>query len=326
VKPLVSFIVAAHNVERYVESAVRSALGQTVAEIEVVVVDDGSRDTTPIIVEKIMREDARVVLLRRDTAGGPGIARNLAMEHARGEWLAVLDSDDLAEPERTERLLAFARCTSSDMVADNLMRFDDGTGRNLSSLLPTSEAPFAVQIDAVEYIDMNVIFGTRPSLGYLKPVFSANFMNCHDIRYDETLRVGEDFHLCAQALLAGARYTVFSEPLYRYRVRADSISHALSLQDVDRLATAVAKLRIPTLPGSSISDALLRYARSLERAHAFVRLVEAAKERRWAEAAGILRRPEMWSLIRRFGFEAVAKRVDRLLKRPTLAFSSERDQ
>ena len=324
-KPLLSFIVAAHNVERYVESAVRSALGQTIPDIEVVVVDDGSRDTTPIIVEKIAREDARVVLLRRDTAGGPGAARNLAMEHARGEWLAVLDSDDLVEPERTERLLAFARCTSSDMVADNLMRFDDGTGRNLSSLLPTSEAPFAVQIDAAEYIDMNAIFGTRPSLGYLKPVFSADFMSRHDIRYDETLRIGEDFHLCAEALLAGARYTVLSEPLYRYRVRADSISRAISLQDVDRLASGAAGLRTRALPGS-ISDALLRYARSLERARAFVRLVDAAKGHRWAEAAEILRRPEMWSLIGRFGFEAIAKRVDRLLKRPALALSTERDQ
>src|SRR5262249_25121985 len=157
-------------------------------------------------------------------------ARNLAIKHARGAWLAVLDSDDVIEPERTERLLTLAKCTGSDLVADNLMRFDDGTGRNLSSLLPTGQAPFAVHIDAAEYNDNNVIFGTRPCLGYLKPMISAGFLSQHGIRYDESLRISEDFLLCVQALLAGACYTVLSQPLYRYRVRTGSISHSLSRQ------------------------------------------------------------------------------------------------
>jgi succinoglycan biosynthesis protein ExoO len=323
VKPLVSFIVAAHNVERYVEPAIRSALGQTIPDIEVVVVDDGSRDRTAMIAEEMTREDCRVVVLRRDTAGGPGAARNLAMEHARGEWLAVLDSDDLIEPERTERLLNLAKCTGADLVADNLMRFDDGTGRNLSSLLPTGQAPFAVHIDAAEYVDRNVIFGTHPSLGYLKPMISAGFLSRHGIRYDESLRISEDFLLCMQALLAGALYTVLSEPLYRYRVRTASISHSLSLQDIDRLAAALGGLREGVSPGSSVSEALCRYARSLERAGAFIRLVNATKDHRWSETAEILRRPEMWSLVRRFGFEAITKRVARLFRRPLSPLATE---
>jgi succinoglycan biosynthesis protein ExoO len=325
-KPLVSFIVAAHNVERYLEPAIRSALGQTIPDIEVVVVDDGSRDMTRMIAEEMTREDGRVIVLRRDTAGGPGAARNLAIKHARGAWLAVLDSDDVIEPERTERLLTLAKCTGSDLVADNLMRFDDGTGRNLSSLLPTGQAPFAVHIDAAEYIDNNIIFGTRPSLGYLKPMISAGFLSQHGIRYDESLRISEDFLLCVQALLAGACYTVLSQPLYRYRVRTGSISHSLSRQDIDRLAAALVELQDQASPGSSVSEALRRYTRSLERAGAFIRLVNATKDHRWSEAAKILRRPEMWSLVRRFGFEAIVKRVDRLLRRQLSPLATERGQ
>jgi succinoglycan biosynthesis protein ExoO len=326
VRPVVSFIVAAQNVERHVTTAIRSALDQTVSEIEVIVVDDGSRDATAKVVEEIAREDVRVVLMRRKTAGGPAVARNLAMDHARGEWLAVLDSDDFIEAERTERLLALARCTRADLVADNLIRFEDGTERILSCFLPIGPAPFAVNVDAAEYLDTNIMFGTRPPLGYLKPMISAEFLSRYGIRYDESLRIGEDFQLCAQALLAGARYIVLSEPLYRYRVRTDSISRSLSLQDLDQLAAALAGLRERVPRGSYLSDALHRYARGLERARTFIRLVNATKNHRWSEAAGILRRPEMWSLVRRFGFEAIVKRVDRLRKRQLPELTTERAQ
>jgi succinoglycan biosynthesis protein ExoO len=326
VRPVVSFIVAAHNVERYVATAIRSALAQTVPEIEVIVVDDGSRDATAQIVEEIAREDFRVVLVRRKTAGGPAVARNLAIHHACGEWLAVLDSDDFIEAERTQRLLALARCTSSDLVADNLLRFEDGTERILSCFLPIGPAPFAVNVDAIEYLDTNIMFGTRPPLGYLKPMISAEFLSRYGLRYDESLRIGEDFQLCAEALLAGARYVVFSEPLYRYRVRTDSVSRSLSTQDLDRLAVAVAGLRERVPRGSHLSEALHRYARGLERAHTFMRLVAATKDHKWSEAAGILRRPEMWALVGRFGCEAIVKRADRLRKRQLPELTTEHAQ
>jgi succinoglycan biosynthesis protein ExoO len=312
--------VAARDSERYIKAAIRSALVQTVSEIEVIVVDDGSQDATVEVVEEIAREDLRVVLMRRKTTGGPASARNLAMKRARGEWFAVLDSDDFIEAERTARLLALARCTGSDLVADNLIRFEDGTGRILSCFLPIGPAPFAVNVDAIEYLDSNIMFGARPSLGYLKPMMAADFLRRRGLRYNESLRIGEDFQLCAEALLAGARYVVFSEPLYRYRVRTDSVSGSLSIEDIDRLAVAVAGLRERIPPGSRLAEALHRYALGLEHARTFMRLVAATKDQRWSEAAGILRRPEMWSLIKRFGWEAIAKRADRLRKqrRPEL--------
>ena len=323
-RPVVSFIVAAHDVECYVATAIRSALAQTVPEIEVIVVDDGSRDATARVVEEIAREDFRVVLMRRKAAGGPAMARNLAMDHARGEWLAVLDSDDFIEAERTERLLTLARCTSSDLVADNLLRFEDGTERILSYFLPIGPTPFAVNVDAAEYLDANIMFGTRPSLGYLKPMIAADFLRRHGLRYDESLRIGEDFQLCAEALLAGARYVVFSEPFYRYRVRTDSLSRTLSIQDLDRLAVAWARLRERVTPGSHLSDALHRHVRGLDRARTFLRLVAATKDHSWSEAAGILCRPEIWSLVKRFGWEAFAKRAERLRKRPCPELTTER--
>jgi len=127
-------------------------------------------------------------------------------------------------------------------------------------------------------------------------------------------------------LLAGARYVVFSEPLYRYRVRADSVSRSLSIHDLDRLAVAWAGLRERVPRGSHLSESLHRYARGLERARTFMRLVAATKDHKWSEAAGILRRPEMWALVRRFGCEAISKRADRLRKRQLPELTTEHAQ
>ncbi len=78
--------------------------------------------------------------------------------------------------------------------------------------------------------------------------------------------------------------------------------------------------------GSHLSEALHRYARGLERARTFMRLVAATKDHKWSEAAGILRRPEMWALVRRFGCEAISKRADRLRKRQLPELTTEHAQ
>lgn len=99
--PFFSVIIPTYNREKYILEAVDSVLGQTCGDLEVVVVDDGSKDGT----ETVMREkctDPRVRYFRKEN-GGASAARNFAIEHATGEWLAFLDSDDLWRPGKLER-------------------------------------------------------------------------------------------------------------------------------------------------------------------------------------------------------------------------------
>lgn len=100
-RPLVSVIVPAYNAEAFIEEALGSALNQTYRALEVVVVDDGSQDRTPDIVEALAEKDPRVRLLRQAN-GGVAAARNLAIEHARGVYIAPLDADDLWYPRKIE--------------------------------------------------------------------------------------------------------------------------------------------------------------------------------------------------------------------------------
>lgn len=101
--PLVSVCMSCFNAERYLEQAMRSILNQSYRNLELIVIDDLSRDTTPQIIERLAREDARVRVLRNPTNRGTYVSRNQAFEQARGEFFTVMDADDFALPERLAR-------------------------------------------------------------------------------------------------------------------------------------------------------------------------------------------------------------------------------
>jgi glycosyltransferase involved in cell wall biosynthesis len=108
VEPLVSFIVPAYNVERYIQRAVDSALAQTYQNIEVVVVDDGSTDATSALLEERYARDARVMRLQQANAG-PSAARNRAIRQAQGEFVHFLDADEFLLRTKLERSLSLFR-------------------------------------------------------------------------------------------------------------------------------------------------------------------------------------------------------------------------
>ena len=294
----ITFVIAARNVAPFIAEAVASALAQEHCRVEVVVVDDASTDDTPDIVDEFCRRDRRVQLIRASRSGGAAAARNLGFDRAVGEWIAVLDGDDVILPGRGRAMLDAGIATSADIVADNLTRFGPGVAREASAL-PTGPMPYGVLIDIASYLRANRILRRGRNLGYLKPMFRRDFMAQCGLRYDETLRIGEDSHLCLQALLAKAHFIVISEPYYRYRVRAGSLSWRLARADIDAMAAAFAPLR-PSLEASGVaaSSAARSFARALERARAILIVVEAAKAGSLLSAArAAWRRPDTWSYL-----------------------------
>lgn len=108
---LVSVITPTFNSTRFVEHTIQSVLAQTMPRWELVIVDDHSRDDTAALLRTLAAQDARIRVEILPTNQGPAAARNRAIELARGRYLAFLDSDDLWEPAKLERQLAFMqRC------------------------------------------------------------------------------------------------------------------------------------------------------------------------------------------------------------------------
>lgn len=126
----VSVVIPVYNRAAVVHEAVDSALAQDAGGIEVLVVDDGSTDDTAEVVSRRYHDDSRVRVIRRAN-GGPAAARNTGIAQARGEYLALLDSDDTWLPAYLGSQLAVLRSTGADLVIANAEWQKDDTGEFL---------------------------------------------------------------------------------------------------------------------------------------------------------------------------------------------------
>lgn len=310
--PRVSVVIANYNGARYLDAAIRSALQQTVASIEVIVVDDQSQDDSVAVARAIAACDPRVVVEQLAHNGGPSAARNRALALARGEWLAILDSDDLMHPDRIDRLIAIAERDGADIVADDLLIFaDDDSVPPRRFFEPAASEPAWIELSA--YLGSGRMFAKEPSLGFLKPVIRRAALERHGIRYDEGLRIGEDDVLIVQMLTAGLRYRLVPTLGYFYRKHGSSISHRITARDLEAIAVANARARRSLPPGDTAAvRAMDRRDASIDRALAFTAAVTALKARRPVAAARALaRRPGAIPLLRMLVEGAIAKRRTR---------------
>lgn len=113
---MVSVIMPAYNAEAYIETAIRSVMDQTLADWELIVIDDCSRDATVEIVERLACEDSRITLLRNEVNMGVSKTRNRGMDLASGSFIALLDSDDVWHPKKLEKQVECLKQTCADFA------------------------------------------------------------------------------------------------------------------------------------------------------------------------------------------------------------------
>lgn len=112
--PLVSIIVPAYNVRRYIEECLRSIMNQSYKQIEIIVVDDGSSDDTPIIIDKLAEQDKRVIPIHQQNAG-VSAARNAGIKVSKGEYLVFVDGDDYIATDFVEYMLGLVKKTGGEL-------------------------------------------------------------------------------------------------------------------------------------------------------------------------------------------------------------------
>jgi glycosyltransferase involved in cell wall biosynthesis len=139
-RPLVSVILTAHNEEKHLPIAVHSLLQQDWRNIELLVVDDGSTDATVQVATELAAQDSRIRVLRMRENGGTWKAKNLALEHARGEFITMHDADDWSHPSKLSLQIApLLRDASLMCTSSYFFRVDEQTGlpytRNAASFL-----------------------------------------------------------------------------------------------------------------------------------------------------------------------------------------------
>jgi succinoglycan biosynthesis protein ExoO len=272
----VSIIITAYNVERYIARAIQSALDQAGPSIEVILVDDCSTDGTWSIVSTI--SDPRLKAFRLPGNGGPSVARNAGIAQASGSWIAVLDGDDIFEQGRLARCLERARAEKADIVVDNLTVVRE-TGGAMFPMFPPSQFSRTATLDLAGFITGNQSFMGGYALGYLKPVFSAEFLRQHKLSYDPDIRIGEDYLIMAEALADGAVCAVEPTAGYLYTVRAGSISHRLTPDDVLRISACDKKFLARHVLNPVARKAQKRREFNIKEVYAFTLLVDAIKQK-----------------------------------------------
>lgn len=123
--PLVSVIMPAYNSEQFIEKSIRSALMQTCSNLEIIVIDDCSKDGTVQIVQKLAQEDDRVRLIQNETNLGAANSRNKGMDCSRGAYVALLDSDDIWYPEKLEKQIKLAEETGAGLLYSSYAMVDE---------------------------------------------------------------------------------------------------------------------------------------------------------------------------------------------------------
>ena len=210
--PLVSVLLAVHNGEPYVRTAPVSVLRQTLADLELIVVDDASTDATPATIAGL--DDPRVRLLRNDKQLGLAASLNRGLDEARGRYVARLDADDVALPRRLERQVARIRATPGTVILGSSVCAidDDGTPGAMHTMPAT---PTAVR--------WHLLFSSpffHPTV-----LVDREHLERHGLRYDPSFLESEDYDLWAR-VLAAADGANLPEALVLYRVHSRQASQA----------------------------------------------------------------------------------------------------
>ena len=295
----VSVVTANYNGARHLADAIASVLAQTLTDLELIVVDDASSDDSAAVVERAASQDGRVRLIVQPANAGPGAARNRGIAAARGRWIAVFDSDDLMTPDRLERLLERAETDGAEIAADNLMAFEDGAPDDGRPFLPPEAFASPRWIGPAELIASSRMYSRHPGLGYVKPLIDAAALAASGVRYDERLRIGEDYDFLLRLLAKGLRLRLDPACRYLYRRHTASTSHALRRDHLEAMlrADAAFDADFPDLP-AGVRRAQAARRRSLERALAYDEVIGRLKARDLAGGLGAaLGRPAVWPLL-----------------------------
>lgn len=275
-QPDVSFVIAAHNAEATLGRAIDSALAQQGVTVEVIVVDDCSSDATVGFARAYADPRVRVVALENNR--GPGGARNAGLDAARGRWVAVLDSDDAVLPDRLSAMIGRAEAGSAVMAVDNIVVIHED-GRPQDIMFAEGYLEKLGQLTLADFIGGNVVFEATFNFGYMKPIFLREYLEANELRYDENLRIGEDYILLADALALGGICVVEPAVGYAYHVRNGSISRVLELHHVEAMQRADAAFEARNRLDGEAKKAFTRRARSLSQAASFLSLVTHIKQR-----------------------------------------------
>lgn len=280
--PVFSIILPCYNSERTLARAVESVQAQSVADFEILIVEDGSTDGTVALAKRLAGVDPRIRVFSDSARRGVSAARNVGLDESQGDWITLIDADDLWMPDRLEKLLAQA--DGADFIADNIMTYDTVAGCETGPLYP----PFETQLITLLQVLECAINGITYDFGLAKPIMSRSFLEQHRLRYVPSIVASEDRLFYLDALAFGVRFRiadfigyVYSTPIGFKSAKRSPHTHTVGNARV--FAGALDDLR--ARHGSRLTALeQSRFDRAISQQHAWSRFSEGVKTRAVAPA------------------------------------------
>lgn len=204
----ISVIVPVYNVEKELPRCIESLLTQTYSNFELLLINDGSSDGSPEIMERYAEKDLRIRTLHKKN-GGVSSARNMGLEQAKGEYVCFVDADDAVAPQYMEWLYLALRQSGEAVAICRDVRVNDFEKEAPFKALP-EKMPETERRDLKRY----TFWDENGSLWCCKGMMKTEFLR--DIRYDEELSIGEDALFITKALLKAGGYIYLPCGLYAY--------------------------------------------------------------------------------------------------------------
>ncbi|MCX4275914.1 MAG: glycosyltransferase family 2 protein [Candidatus Gastranaerophilales bacterium] len=212
--PKISVIIPVYNVEKYLRECLDSVVGQTLEDIEIICINDGSSDDSLKILEEYVAKDNRIKVLSQHNKGA-GEARNAGINAARGEYLAFIDGDDFYHTDFCKKMHNKALLTNSDVVVCAARSYN--IKKKKYNKMPWSLVEeYLPQKDVFNYKDMNkYIFIFSQNWNWNK-IFKKEFIDKNHISFQSLYRTNDLFFTC-KALICADKISVVNEELVVYR-------------------------------------------------------------------------------------------------------------
>jgi len=249
----VSVIIPAYNAERIIAYTIESALAQTLSDIEVIVVDDCSTDSTLALLNERFGDNDKVRIVPQPKNAGVSMARNRGIQEARGKYLAFLDSDDAMRPDMLEKMYEAAEEHHADVLHTTgfLVPVIKPVPDDITGLSDDAYKPFVIEQceegDAVYFAPddtaqrLDEWCRHKYHWSVWSKLFRRSFIEEREIRFDK-LSMAEDMLFCFKALFYAKTYAVLPGQWYVYRIDGASLSRQKSsIQTVVRLTENLIK-------------------------------------------------------------------------------------
>lgn len=230
-QPQISIIIPVYNVEKYLNRCIESVVGQSFKDIEIILVDDGSPDNSPQMCDDWAAKDCRIKVVHKQN-GGLGFARNTGMQHATGEYIAFIDSDDYVDLNMYEILHEKAVSHNADIVYCG-HKYGLKDGKTYENRSDFKEETIFKNREEIENLSISYFY---PSNGNVKMMSVWHSIYKRDVIktdfYSEREVVSEDLHFQVSAILNSKKIVYIPDSLYYYCYNGESLSNTFKFNKI----------------------------------------------------------------------------------------------